>query len=397
MSWIEGLRSAERDELRAEVERQAGGTPAPVARLGSGLASPHAGGACGSGLAGGTVELSARVDLVIGPPAGDVASVAIVEVKSGARRIEHRADLHFYALIETLRSPAPPFVVATYYTRTGELDVDPVTEELLMGACQAHPVGSPAPGCGLARGDGRAVSASVPVARLRLTHVEVGRHDRSSSEPVTCCRSSVRRPDRRRRRGRRRRSGTGIDRTTIGIGRRRHGSRSATGLGGGPCRSSARPGTAPSRLAGPDGAVRLEAGLRPAIAGSGRVDACARRTLPVPRLEAVGPVADEAVAEWERDRVAHLPLGAVVRRAGARGPGHGAGRGGELGHVAVVVVRLGAFGHSRPQIGGADDQWICPAPRSRALKGRSELRVALGTGCTRRGEDGWPWCRSSGG
>ena len=60
--------------------------------------------------------------------------MAIVEVKSGVRRVEHRADLHFYALIEALRSPAPPFVVATYYTRTGELDVDPVTEELLATA-----------------------------------------------------------------------------------------------------------------------------------------------------------------------------------------------------------------------------------------------------------------------
>ena len=86
------------------------------------------------GLAGGAVELSARVDLAVGRPAEERASVAIVEIKSGARRIEHRADVHFYALVEALRNPAPPFVVATYYTRTGELDVDPVTEELLEAA-----------------------------------------------------------------------------------------------------------------------------------------------------------------------------------------------------------------------------------------------------------------------
>ena len=86
------------------------------------------------GVADGAVELSARVDLAVGRPGQQWASVAIVEVKSGARRIEHRADLHFYALIEALRNPAPPFVVATYYTRTGELDVDPVTEELLVAA-----------------------------------------------------------------------------------------------------------------------------------------------------------------------------------------------------------------------------------------------------------------------
>ena len=83
---------------------------------------------------GGAVELVGRVDLAIGAPATDEASVAFVEIKSGARRPEHRLDLHFYALIEALRRPAPPFAVATYYTRTGELDVDPVTEEHLVAA-----------------------------------------------------------------------------------------------------------------------------------------------------------------------------------------------------------------------------------------------------------------------
>jgi hypothetical protein len=135
VSWIERLPGAERDELRAEVERQAGGMldrwpaldPAWMPRTQEALRIE---------LAGGAVELSARVDLAIGRPVEDVASVAIVEVKSGARRIEHRADLHFYALIESLRNPAPPFVVATYYTRTGELDVDPVSEELLVTAAR---------------------------------------------------------------------------------------------------------------------------------------------------------------------------------------------------------------------------------------------------------------------
>ena len=66
----------------------------------------------------------------------------MVEVKSGTRRVEHRADLHFYALLEALRSPAPPFVVATYYSRTGELDVDPVTDELLVAAARRTAVGA---------------------------------------------------------------------------------------------------------------------------------------------------------------------------------------------------------------------------------------------------------------
>jgi hypothetical protein len=135
VSWIERLPGSERDQLHAEVDRQAGGLcrrwpsldPSWLPRTQEALRVP---------LAGGAVELSARVDLAIGAPAADEASVAIVEIKSGRRRVEHRADLHFYALVESLRSPAPPFVVATYYTRTGEVDVDPVSEELLVGAAR---------------------------------------------------------------------------------------------------------------------------------------------------------------------------------------------------------------------------------------------------------------------
>ena len=134
-SWIERLAGPERDELRAEVERQADG----LRRRWPGLDPawlPRTREALRVRLAGGTVDLSARVDLAIGRPARDEASVALVEVKSGSRRVEHRTDLHFYALLEAFRSPAPPFVVATYYTRTGELDVDPVTDELLVGAAR---------------------------------------------------------------------------------------------------------------------------------------------------------------------------------------------------------------------------------------------------------------------
>jgi hypothetical protein len=135
VSWIERLPGSERDQLHAEVDRQASGLcrrwpslePSWLPRTQQALRVP---------LADGAVELSARVDLAIGAPAPDEASVAIVEIKSGMRRAEHRADLHFYALVESLRSPAPPFAVATYYTRTGELDVDPVSEELLVGAAR---------------------------------------------------------------------------------------------------------------------------------------------------------------------------------------------------------------------------------------------------------------------
>ncbi len=133
VTWIGQLSRAERGELRAEVERQIEGLrerwptfdPSWLPRTQETLRVPL-----------GAHALSARVDLALGRPGERAASVAIVEVKSGARRLEHRADLHFYALVETLRSTAPPFVVATYYTGTGEVDIDPVDAGLLAIAAR---------------------------------------------------------------------------------------------------------------------------------------------------------------------------------------------------------------------------------------------------------------------
>lgn len=85
-------------------------------------------------LAAGAVVLVGTVDLALGAPCAGRASVVLIEVKSGGRRAEHRADLHYYALLETLRSGAPPLRVATYYTATGELDVDEVSDDLLTSA-----------------------------------------------------------------------------------------------------------------------------------------------------------------------------------------------------------------------------------------------------------------------
>jgi hypothetical protein len=93
-------------------------------------------------LCDGRVVLAGVADLVVGGPAEERASVCLVEVKSGARRLEHRGDLHLYALLETLRSGAPPFRIATFYTRTGELDDEPVGEDTLVAALQRVLTGS---------------------------------------------------------------------------------------------------------------------------------------------------------------------------------------------------------------------------------------------------------------
>lgn len=131
MAWIADLPAAELAELRAEVDRQAYGLAERWPTLEASWL-PRTQESLRAFLAVGRVELSARVDLAIGGRGEDEASVAIVDVKSGARRPEHRDDLRFYALVEALCSPAPPFAVATYYSRTGELDVEPVTHELLF-------------------------------------------------------------------------------------------------------------------------------------------------------------------------------------------------------------------------------------------------------------------------
>ena len=123
------VRRTLRGELATHLEHVASSWPHPspswLARTQERLIVP---------LAGGQVVLSGVIDLALGAPSSGRASVCIVEVKSGRRRIEHRGDLHLYALLETLRSGAPPFRIATFYTATGELDVEPVGRDALTSA-----------------------------------------------------------------------------------------------------------------------------------------------------------------------------------------------------------------------------------------------------------------------
>jgi hypothetical protein len=135
VDWIGQLEPAARSELRAEVDRQAEGLRRRWPPLDP-VWLPRTRECVRVSLAGGGIELVTRIDLAIGRPAAGEASVALVDVTSGCRRGEHRADRHLHALAETLRSTTPPFVVATYFTRSGELDVDPVTPELLVAAAR---------------------------------------------------------------------------------------------------------------------------------------------------------------------------------------------------------------------------------------------------------------------
>lgn len=157
VAWIDQLAPPERAGLAAEVARQVDG----LRRRWPGLDPrwlPRTQESIRVVLAGGAAELSARIDLALGRPAEVSASVALVDVTSGLRRPEHGADRGFLALVDALRSPAPPFAVATYYTRTGDLDVDPVTPALLERAARRCASGIAA----LADADGASSAGAVP-------------------------------------------------------------------------------------------------------------------------------------------------------------------------------------------------------------------------------------------
>lgn len=137
--WVRSLPRAVQGELAAEVERQATALQDRWPTLASRWL-PRTGEVARVPLLGGLAELSARFDLAVGEQSLDRASIGIVELTTGVRQPRHRLDAAFSALVAALRDPAPPFMVATYYTRTGEVDVQGVTPELLIGA--AHRAGA---------------------------------------------------------------------------------------------------------------------------------------------------------------------------------------------------------------------------------------------------------------
>jgi hypothetical protein len=134
--FVRNLDSPALAELRAELETQSAIMTSRWPRL-SPTWMPRTQERVAVPLAGGRVVLVGVIDLVVGSPSSGRASVGLVEVKSGHPRVEDRDELRFYALLETLRSGAAPFRVATFYTRTGQVDAEDVTDELLA-ACVTH-------------------------------------------------------------------------------------------------------------------------------------------------------------------------------------------------------------------------------------------------------------------
>ncbi len=80
------------------------------------------------------ITLSGKFDLTIGGPSDTTAGRVIIDVKTGGFSPDHREDLRFYALIETLHTGVPPLMVATHYIESGRLHEEAITEATLRTA-----------------------------------------------------------------------------------------------------------------------------------------------------------------------------------------------------------------------------------------------------------------------
>jgi len=82
----------------------------------------------------GPIRLRAVSDLALSIPVGERRRDVVIDYKTGAEYLDHRQDMHFYALMHTLRSGTPPHRVATYYLDEGSWTVDDVTPGVIEAA-----------------------------------------------------------------------------------------------------------------------------------------------------------------------------------------------------------------------------------------------------------------------
>ncbi len=82
----------------------------------------------------GSITLQGRADFVFGKVRGNESTRVIVDLKSGRRHGQHREDLRFYALLETLHRRVPPRKLVTYYLDECEAEIEDVTEGVLESA-----------------------------------------------------------------------------------------------------------------------------------------------------------------------------------------------------------------------------------------------------------------------
>ncbi len=80
------------------------------------------------------ITLGGKTDLVLGKPEGRISKRLIVDFKTGYRSHHHRADLQFYALVETFARQVPPRKLVTYYLDEAQVEVEDVTLPMLDAA-----------------------------------------------------------------------------------------------------------------------------------------------------------------------------------------------------------------------------------------------------------------------
>ncbi|HET8929643.1 MAG TPA: PD-(D/E)XK nuclease family protein [Acidimicrobiales bacterium] len=117
-------------------------------------------------LCGGRIVLKGQADLTLGQPigSGTRARKVIVDYKTGGRSPEHRSDLRFYALVETLRLGVPPRLVVTAYLNTATLETEVITADVLT-ATVARVVDGVAAHVALTTGDSEPVRRPSGVCR----------------------------------------------------------------------------------------------------------------------------------------------------------------------------------------------------------------------------------------
>ncbi len=84
-----------------------------------------------SELCGDRIVLNGKVDLTLGQANGTTARKVLIDFKTGGPALQHRDDLRFYALLDTLRVGVPPRMLATVYLESGRIDAEEVSEGTL--------------------------------------------------------------------------------------------------------------------------------------------------------------------------------------------------------------------------------------------------------------------------
>lgn len=130
--WIAGLDPGEEADLRGQaVERVTKFVECfpPLDRRANPMTEARA-----QWPVSGAIQLTGKVDLIIGKPEGRESRKVIIDLKSGRLTHGHREDLRFYALVETLCRDVPPRRLVSFSLDSAVADVEEVTEGLLRSS-----------------------------------------------------------------------------------------------------------------------------------------------------------------------------------------------------------------------------------------------------------------------